>query len=89
MPVANCVRKVPILKSLLLTVAAISGFAQFSPALAAENVTFTYDSKGRLVKVVRTGSAQNNGAVTTDYSHDNANNRRHVKVTGSTNTPPP
>jgi hypothetical protein len=89
MSVANCVRKVPILKSLLLTATAIGGFAQFSPALAAENVTFTYDSKGRLVKVVRTGSAQNNGVVTTDYSHDKANNRRNVKVTGSTNTPPP
>ena len=42
-------------------------------ALAAETITYRYDARGRLVKVERTGSVNNN--VTTDYSHDKADNR--------------
>ena len=37
-------------------------------AYAAETITYTYDAKGRLVKVERSGSV-NNG-VKTDYTHD-------------------
>lgn len=54
-----------------------------APAMSAETITYTYDAKGRVVKVQRTGTV-NNG-VTTDYTHDKANNRRSVKVTGSSN----
>lgn len=50
-------------------------------ALASETVTYTYDAKGRLVKVVKSGSV-NNG-VTSEYSHDKADNRTKVKVTGA------
>lgn len=50
-------------------------------ANAAETITYTYDAKGRLVKVVRTGSV-NNG-VTVTYAHDKANNRKNVKTTGA------
>ena len=57
------------------------------PANAAETIKYTYDAKGRLVKVERTG-AVNNG-VNTAYAHDKANNRKNVKVTGSPNPPPP
>jgi YD repeat-containing protein len=57
------------------------------PTLAAETITYTYDAKGRLVKVVRTGTVNNN--VTTDYVHDKADNRKNVKVTNSPNPPPP
>ncbi len=56
-------------------------------ALASETATYTYDAKGRLVKVVKLGSV-NNG-VTTDYNHDKADNRINVKVSGSPNTAPP
>ena len=56
-------------------------------AYAAETITYTYDAKGRLVKVVRSGNV-NNG-VTADYTHDKANNRTNVTVTGSPNAPPP
>jgi hypothetical protein len=52
-----------------------------SPAWAAETVTYQYDSKGRLIKVVRTGGP--NATATTDYSHDKADNRRNVKTTGA------
>ncbi len=56
-------------------------------ALAGETVNYTYDAKGRLVKVERSGSVNNN--VTTNYSHDKADNRTNVTVTGSPNPPPP
>lgn len=50
-------------------------------AMATETVTYTYDAKGRLVKVVRSGTV-NNGVATT-YSHDKADNRTNVKVVGA------
>ena len=52
-------------------------------AHAAETITYTYDAKGRLVKVARSGSV-NNG-VQTIYGHDKANNRKSKVTTGSTN----
>lgn len=50
-------------------------------AWAAETVTYTYDAKGRLVKVVHSGSV--NAGVTTDYTHDAADNRTRVRITGA------
>lgn len=55
-------------------------------ALASETATYTYDAKGRLVKVVKSGSV-NNG-VATDYTHDKADNRTNVKVAGSSSQAP-
>ena len=55
-------------------------------AAATETVTYAYDAKGRLVKVVRTGTVNNN--VTTEYEHDKADNRARVKTTNSPNPPP-
>lgn len=57
------------------------------PAAANETITYSYDARGRLVRVVRTGTV-NNG-VTADYAHDKANNRTNVTVNGSGNAPPP
>ncbi len=57
-----------------------------APALCAETITYSYDAKGRLVKVVRTGTVNNN--VTAEYTHDKADNRTRVKVTNSPNPPP-
>lgn len=58
------------------------------PALtwATEIITYTYDAKGRLVKVERSGTV-NNG-VKAEYKHDKADNRTTVTVTGSPNPPP-
>ena len=50
-------------------------------AQATETVTYTYDAKGRLVKVERSGTV-NNG-VDTEYEHDDADNRKRVKTTGA------
>jgi hypothetical protein len=56
-------------------------------AQAAETITYTYDARGRLVQVVRTGSVNNN--VTASYTHDKTDNRTNVTVTNSPNAPPP
>lgn len=55
-------------------------------ANAAETQKCRYDAKGRLIKVERTGTV-NNG-VTTEYTHDKADNRMRLKTTGSPNAPP-
>ena len=57
------------------------------PARAGETIAYTYDAKGRLTKVVRSGTV--NAGVTTSYTHDKADNRRNLKTTGSPNPPPP
>jgi hypothetical protein len=56
-------------------------------AFGTETIVYTYDAKGRLVRVVRTGTVNNN--VTTDYTHDKANNRKTVVTSNSPNPPPP
>ena len=50
-------------------------------ASASETITYTYDAKGRLIKVERTGTV-NNG-VKAEYTHDKADNRKNLKVTGA------
>ncbi len=70
----------------VLLLAAIA-FALVTGSFAAETVTYTYDAKGRLIRVVRTGTVNNN--VTTNYTHDKANNRKTVVTTNSPNPPPP
>jgi hypothetical protein len=66
--------------------AAIAVVATVLAAHAAETVTYTYDAKGRLIKVVRVGSVNNN--VQTSYSYDKANNRKTVATTGSSQSQP-
>lgn len=56
-------------------------------AYAAETITYTYDARGRLKQVTRTGTV-NNG-VTTNYTYDKADNRTNKTTTGSPNPPPP
>lgn len=58
-----------------------------SAAMAAETITYSYDARGRLVQVARTGTV--NSGVTTTYSHDKADNRSNTTTTGSPNPPPP
>jgi hypothetical protein len=56
-------------------------------AYAAETITYTYDVKGRLVKVERGDGLKT--PAKTEYMHDKANNRTNVTVTGPPNAPPP
>jgi len=74
------------MKALLLSVALVVLFVG-ATALATETITYTYDAKGRLTKVVRTGTVNNN--VTTNYILDKANNRKSKVTTNSPNPPPP
>jgi len=68
-------------------VTVLAASALVAPAAhASETVTYTYDARGRLVKVERSGTV-NNG-VKAEYTIDKANNRKNAKVTGSPNPAP-
>jgi hypothetical protein len=56
-------------------------------AIAAETINYSYDAKGRLVKVERSGTVNNN--VVTNYAFDKADNRTTKTTTGSPNSGPP
>lgn len=58
-----------------------------APAHASETITYSYDARGRLVQVTRTGTVNN--AVVTDYTFDKADNRIQKTTSGSPNPPPP
>jgi YD repeat-containing protein len=58
-----------------------------SLAQATETITYTYNARGQLVKVVRTGTVNNN--VQAQYTYDKANNRKTLAVTGSSRSTPP
>jgi hypothetical protein len=52
-----------------------------SPALAEETTTYTYDALGRLTNSAHSGTV--NPGLNQAYSHDAADNRTNVTVTGS------
>ena len=60
---------------------ALGAAAVAAAAYAAETITYTYDARGRLKQVVRSGTV-NNG-VTTNYTYDKADNRTNKTVTGA------
>jgi YD repeat-containing protein len=66
----------------LVYCAVFAAFLSASAAQAAETIVYTYDAKGRLVKVVHTGSVNNNVQAT--YTYDKADNRKNVTTTGAT-----
>ena len=68
----------------LLIALAIAGVA--AGAVASGTITYSYDARGRLVKVQRSGTVNNN--VTANYSYDKGDNRTNVNVV-SPNPPPP
>lgn len=57
----------------LIIVGAAAAASLASAALAGETIVYSYDERGRLKKAVRTGTVNNN--VSTEYSHDRADNR--------------
>ena len=56
-----------------------------SAATSSETVRYTYDARGRLVKVERNGTASNNSSA--EYKYDRGDNRTNVNVI-SPNSPP-
>jgi hypothetical protein len=65
--------------SMIVTAALVAAGAAWS-AMATETVNYTYDARGRLIKVERSGTI-NNGVVA-NYTIDKTENRTNVKVTG-------
>lgn len=55
-------------------------------AYAVETITYSYDARGRLLQVARTGTVNNK--VVTNYAYDKADNRSNKTTTGSPNPPP-
>jgi Bacterial Ig domain len=74
------------MRSLLISVSLVALMVPLV-ANAAETVAYSYDARGRLIKVIRSGSAQSNSNVTTDYTHDKANNRKQFVTINSPNSP--
>lgn len=66
--------------ALLMVIAAGTAGAT-SMVMANETVSYTYDARGRLIKVEHSGTI-NNGLVA-NYTLDKAENRTKVKVTGA------
>lgn len=63
----------------VILVAAISALA--AAAFASEKITYSYDARGRLVKVEHAGPINNR--VVSNYAYDKADNRKNVTVTGA------
>jgi YD repeat-containing protein len=59
---------------------AVAIAAAAASAIASETINYSYDARGRLVKVSRSGSVNNN--VTTNYSYDKADNRTLRNTSG-------
>ncbi len=64
----------------------VTALIQSAPTFAAGTITYTYDVRGQLVQILRTGTV-NNG-VSKVYAIDRADNRTHMTTTGSINPPP-
>lgn len=73
-------RRKPLLTHGARAIGAMAAIASLgmTPAMADENVSYTYDAQARLVKVARGGSV--NANTTSCYSYDDAGNRLNVTV---------
>jgi hypothetical protein len=60
---------------------ALAALAAVAAANASETLTYSYDARGRLVRVQHNGSVNNN--VSTNYNYDKADNRSLKNVTGA------
>jgi hypothetical protein len=76
-------KKMKARAQIILSLAALAAAAA---AMASETIAYRYDSRGRLVKVARTGTVNNN--VQAEYVYDKADNRTNVNVVSPNTTPP-
>lgn len=60
---------------------ALAALAVAAAAAAAETIVYSYDARGRLVKVEHKGGVNDN--VATNYSYDKADNRTLKNITGA------
>ena len=61
--------------------AALSSTLVFAAGMGNETLNYSYDAKGRLVRVEHSGTI--NANVVSNYSFDKADNRVNVNVTGA------
>lgn len=66
------------MKRMEFALLAVAGLGVATAAVSSETITYSYDSRGRLTKVVRSGTVNNNVSAT--YSYDKADNRTNVNV---------
>jgi hypothetical protein len=71
-----------------LTLAALVAVLAAVPASAAsETITYTYDARGRLIRVVHSGTGAANNNNQACYKYDKAGNRITVQVNVGSLTP--
>lgn len=75
------------MRPLMLLSGSSLALAGATAATAAETISYTYDARGRLIQVARSGTV--NSGVTTSYTIDKADNRTNKTTSGSPNPPPP
>lgn len=69
------------MKKYEILAAAGIALAAIAAAEASETLTYSYDARGRLVRVQHNGSV--NANVSTNYTYDKADNRTLKNVTGA------
>ena len=65
----------------ILAAAGIALVAAAVVANASETLNYSYDARGRLVRVQHSGTVNSN--VVTNYTYDKADNRNLMNVTGA------
>jgi len=73
--------RILIASAIVLATVTIMALSSPSGAFGNETINYTYDAKGRLVKVEHSGSVNNN--VQSNYTIDKADNRTNLNVTGA------
>jgi hypothetical protein len=68
-------------RNTILTTGAALAAAAAAAALASETLTYSYDARGRLVRVDHSGGVNNNAVA--NYSYDKADNRTLKNVSGA------
>lgn len=59
----------------------VAGGLVAGAAYAAETITYSYDARGRLIRVSHSGTVNNN--VVSNYSYDRADNRTSANTSGA------
>lgn len=69
------------MKRIEKVILALAALGVAAAAVASETLNYSYDARGRLVKIDHSGNV-NNGAVT-NYVYDKADNRTNKTTTGA------
>jgi YD repeat-containing protein len=75
-------------RTTITLIALAAGLACSTAASAGETIQYTYDARGRLVKVFHTAASTVNQNVQACYRYDKADNRTKVTLSGASASPP-